>query len=79
MRALHVRLTIAFAVLLACLAIGLLLLLGRTSDRYSDEVLQRLNSGIALYVVQELPLLTGGKVNEAALHELAGFSVDRTY
>ena len=71
MRALHVRLTIAFAVLLACLAIGLLLLLGRTSDRYSDEVLQRLNSGIALYVVQELPLLTGGKVNEAALHELA--------
>jgi two-component system OmpR family sensor kinase len=71
MRALHVRLTIAFAVLLAGLAVGLLLLLGRTSDRYSDEVLQRLNSGIALYVVQELPLLTGGKVNEAALHELA--------
>lgn len=71
MRALHLRLTIAFAVLLAALAIGLLLLLSRTSDRYSDEVLQRLNSGIALYVVQELPLLEGGKVNEAALRELA--------
>jgi two-component system OmpR family sensor kinase len=71
MRALHVRLTIAFTLLLAGLAVGLLLLLSRTSDRYSDEVLQRLNSGIALYVVQELPLLAGGKVNEAALHELA--------
>src|SRR5437016_2723856 len=71
MRALHLRLTIAFALLLAGLAIGLLLLLSRTSDRYSDEVLQRLNSGIALYVVKELPLLEGGKVNEAALHELA--------
>jgi len=71
MRALHVRLTIASAALLAGLAIGLLLLLSRTSDRYSDEVLQRLNSGIAPYVVKELPLLAGGKVNEAALHELA--------
>jgi two-component system OmpR family sensor kinase len=71
MRALHVRLTFAFALLLAALAVGLLLLLSRTSDRYSDEVLQRLNSGIAQYVVQELPLLEGGKVNEAALHELA--------
>jgi two-component system, OmpR family, sensor kinase len=71
MRALHARLTIAFALLLAALAIGLLLLLSRTSDRYSDEVLQRLNAGIAMYVVQELPLLEGGKVNEAALHELA--------
>jgi len=57
MRALHVRLTIASAALLAGLAIGLLLLLSRTSDRYSDEVLQRLNSGIAPYVVKELPLL----------------------
>jgi hypothetical protein len=71
MRALHVRLTLSFALLLAGLAIGLLVLLSRTSDRYSDEVLQRLNSGIVLYVVQELPLLEGGKVNEVALHELA--------
>jgi len=71
MRALHVRLTISSAALLTGLAIGLLLLLSRTSDRYSDEVLQRLNSGIAPYVVKELPILAGGKVNEVALHELA--------
>src|SRR5258708_7448133 len=71
MRALHVRLTFAFALLLESLAVGLLPLLRRTSDRYSDEVLQRLDTGIASYVVQELPLLEVGKVNEAALHELA--------
>ena len=70
MRALHVRLTIALTVLLSGLAIGLLLLLGRTSERYSDEVLQRLNADIAMYVVRELPLLEGGKVNDEALREL---------
>jgi two-component system OmpR family sensor kinase len=71
MRALHIRLTFTFALLLAALAVGLLLLLSRISDRYSDEVLQRLNSDIAPYVVRELPLLEDGKVKETALHELA--------
>ena len=70
MRALHIRLTLAFALLLAGLAIGLLLLLSRTSERYADEVLQRLNADIAMYVVRELPLLEGGRVNEEALREL---------
>jgi signal transduction histidine kinase len=71
MRALHVRLTFTFALLLTGLATGLLILLDHTSDRYSDEVLQRLNSGIANFVVQELPFVEGGRVNEEALHELA--------
>ena len=70
MRALHVRLTLALAALLAALAIGLLLLLSRTSERYADEVLQRLNADIAMYVVRELPLLDNGIVNEQALREL---------
>ena len=70
MRALHIRLTIALTALLSGLAIGLLLLLSRTSERYSDEVLQRLNADIAMYVVRELPLLEGGRVNEEALREL---------
>ena len=70
MKALHLRLTIAFAILLTALAIGLLLLLNRTSERYSDEVLQRLNSDIGMYVVRELPLLEAGKVNDKALREL---------
>ena len=70
MKALHLRLTFAFAILLTALAIGLLLLLNRTSERYSDEVLQRLNSDIGMYVVRELPLLEAGKVNDKALREL---------
>ena len=71
MRALHVRLTVAFAVLLAVLGCGLLALIERTSDRYAAEVRQRLDAGIAMYVVRELPLLQGGRVNERALRELA--------
>ncbi len=71
MKALHVRLTAALAALLAALALGLLLLVSRTSDRYADELRQRLDAGIAMYVVQELPLMNGGSVNESALRELA--------
>lgn len=70
MKALHVRLTVALAALLVVLAFGLLLLMSRTSDRYADELRQRLDSGIAMYVVRELPLMKGGAVNEAALREL---------
>ena len=70
MKALHLRLTLAFAILLTVLAFALLLLLNRTSERYSDEVLQRLNADIGMYVVRELPLLEAGRVNETALREL---------
>ena len=70
MRALHLRLTLWFAVLLTTLAVGLLLLLSRTTGRYADEELQRLNAGIAMYVVRELPLLEGKTINNVALAEL---------
>ena len=65
MKALHVRLTLAFAVLLALVGFGLLALLSLTSDRYADEVRQRLDSGISMYVVRELALIQGGHVNRA--------------
>lgn len=71
MNALHVRLTIAIAALLTLLGLGLLVLIGRTSEQYAAEVRQRLDAGIAMYVVRELPLLQGGKVNDSALKELA--------
>lgn len=70
MKALHLRLTLVLAVLFAALAAGLIAMLGATSDRYADEVLQRLNADIAMYVVRELPLLEGDTVNRAALDEL---------
>ena len=62
MNALHLRLTLSFALLLLVLGLGLLLLLGRSSDRYADEAMQRLNAGIAMYVVRELPLMQGDTV-----------------
>lgn len=70
MNALHLRLTLALTLLLAVLAVGLVALQSRTSDRYADEVLQRLNASVAMYVVRELPLLDGETVNRAALDEL---------
>jgi signal transduction histidine kinase len=71
MRALHVRLTLAFAALLIVLGVGLLVLLERTSDRYADEVRQRLDAGISMYVVRELALLKDGHLNQNAVRELA--------
>ena len=71
MRALHLRLTIAVAILLALLGFGLLALIAQTSERYAAEVRQRLDAGIAMYVVRELPLLKDGVVNIAAWRELA--------
>ena len=71
MRALHLRLTLAIALLLALLGFGLLLLIAQTSERYAAEVRQRLDAGIAMYVVRELPLLQNGRVNDAAWRELA--------
>ena len=69
--ALHVRLTAGFAVLLGLVGFALLALLSRTSDRYADEVRQRLDAGISMYVVRELALIEGGHVNQAAVRTLA--------
>ena len=71
MRALHVRLTLAVALLLGVLCFGLLLVIDRSSERYAAEVRQRLDAGIAMYVVRELPLMHGGQFNAIALRELA--------
>lgn len=71
MKALYLRLTLATALLLSLLGAALLALMARTSEQYAAEVRQRLDAGIAMYVVRELHLLEQGKVNEVALRELA--------
>jgi two-component system OmpR family sensor kinase len=71
MKALYVRLTLATALLLSLLGAALLALMARTSEQYAAEVRQRLDAGIAMYVVRELHLFEQGKVNEVALRELA--------
>src|SRR5262249_22103393 len=71
MKALYVRLTLATALVLALFGAAVLALMARTSEQYAAEVRQRLDAGIAMYVVRELHLLERGKVNEVALRELA--------
>jgi len=71
MKALYVRLTLAMALVLALFGAAVLALMARTSEQYAAEVRQRLDAGIAMYVVRELHLLERGRVNEVALRELA--------
>ena len=71
MNALHLKLTMVLAALLSVLALGLLSLMSHTSDRYADELRQRLDAGIAMYVVRELTLINGTEVNDHAWRELA--------
>ena len=71
MKALHVRLTLIFAGLLLGLGACLMVLLEHSSDRYADELRQRLDAGIAMYVVRELALVQNGHLNQLAVRELA--------
>lgn len=71
LNSLHVRLTLAIVLVMALLAVVLVLLLQSASRRYSEELLQRLNADVAMYVTDELALLEKGRVNRAALQELS--------
>lgn len=71
MNTLHWRLTAATAILLALLGVAIMVMLHQTSARYADEVRQRLDAGIAMYVVRETPLLHEGKVESEAFRTLA--------
>jgi signal transduction histidine kinase len=68
---LDTRLTLTFGALLVLLAVVLVGLLTRITERYHAEVSQRLNAGIAMYVTGQTALLDGNGVNRAALNELA--------
>jgi len=68
---LHTRLTLAFGALLVLLAVLLVGLLTRITERYYAEVSQRLNASIAMYVTDQMALLDRDGVNRAALNELA--------
>ena len=68
---LHARLTLAFGVLLALLAVLLVGLLTHVTERYYAEVSQRLNANVAMYVTDQMALFGRDGVNRAALNELA--------
>src|SRR5262249_54637862 len=65
------RLLAATIVLLIALAASSWLILANAARGYSDELTQRLNRSIAMYVVAEAPLIRKGRVDEAQLARLA--------
>ena len=68
---LHTRLTLWLGTLLIVVALILVVAIARISERYRAETTQRLNAGVAMYVTNELALIDGSGVNQAALRELA--------
>jgi signal transduction histidine kinase len=71
MNAPTVRLLLATITLLAVSAIASWLILASASRGYADELTQRLNRNIAMYVVAEAPLIHEGRIDEAQLTRLA--------
>jgi two-component system, OmpR family, sensor kinase len=65
------RLLAATFALLIALAISSWLILANAARGYSDELTQRLNRNIAMYVVAEGALIRQGRVNDAQLTRLA--------
>jgi two-component system, OmpR family, sensor kinase len=68
---LYARLAVSLLVLVALLGAALLGIAHYISDMYSQEVTQRLNQSIAMYVTEEQQLISEGVVNQPAIDELA--------
>ena len=68
---LYGRLSASLLLLVLCLGVVLLWIAHYISDMYSQEVTQRLNQNIAMYVTEEQQLIQKGEVNQTAIDELA--------
>lgn len=71
MRSLSARLVLALLVILISVGLVFTWLAKWSSDRYHQEITQRLNASIAMYIVNEQTLLEGGEVNRGALEHVA--------
>ena len=72
MSSLYAKLSLSVLVLVAILGAALVWITHVTSDLYSQEVTQRLNQSIAMYVTDEEQLIDDGAVNRSAIEALAG-------
>lgn len=70
-RRLYVRLSLSFLVLLLIQSIVLLFVWLDSNKAYSQEVTQRLNESIAMYITQQQQLISAGVVNQIELELLA--------
>lgn len=68
---LYGRLAAVFVVLLCVLGAGVLALTNWSHNLYYQEVTQKLNKSLAMYIVQRAPLIEQGQVNTARVKELA--------
>lgn len=68
---LSVKLSAALVILFLVIGVTLVGLTRYSSDMYYQEVTQRLNSPVAMYVAGEAPLIENGKVNTGAVQALA--------
>ena len=71
LRTLYAKLSLSVLVLVGLLGTLLILITQQTSELYSDEVTQRLNASVAMYVTDEQQLIEAGEVNRSALELLA--------
>ena len=71
MNRLYARLAAAMCLLFIGVGGALVTISAQTSETYSLEITQRINRDIALHAAEDMPLLDGGQVNDAALKELA--------
>ncbi|HEY6528095.1 MAG TPA: ATP-binding protein [Cellvibrionaceae bacterium] len=68
---LYGRLAAVFVLLLCVLGAGVLALTNWSHNLYYQEVTQKLNKSLAMYIVQRAPLIEQGQVNKARVKELA--------
>ena len=71
MRSLFARLSAALLLVVTLIGGGFFLVEQFSTRLYYEEITQRLNSSIAMYVTGEMQLIEDGSVNEAALETLA--------
>lgn len=68
---LYLKLALSLALVFLLVGAVVLLLTGHAMDRYSQAVTQRLNESVAMYVSDELQLISHGIANTDALKQLA--------
>ncbi len=71
MQSLSFKLPAALVFLFSLIGITMVVLTRYSSDRYYQEVTQRLNAPVAMYVTGEAPLIRNGAINTLALASLA--------
>ncbi len=68
---LYIKLAISLVVVFIIIGTALLLLTRNAMERYYQEITQRLNASVAMYVTGELELISDGEANPEAVKQLA--------